>query len=378
MSNVTTYENIDRKSPYIEEREKSILDTLFGTFDPSTNQFVGGYLDATKYPDLFKIPEYQIAAQDPTETFAVDALNVDANEDGIPDWLGRYQDYFDKSEGLLGITGEGGASDQFKSAADVLDEAKSYYGDVGEADRSAVELLQAGAGTYDPTSTEYGVSKYMSPYEDAVLAQMEQDIERQGDVSRKKTKDQAIAAGAFGGSRQGLQQAEVERGIADAKAKASANIRSKAYENALNASMTGYEKAQGRALDAGRLMGGLGQSYGGIGSALGGLGSEMTGAAGTAADIGRVYGSMSPADLAFLTGVGEQDRQYRQDVIDTERLEGMRNTEQYLYPLNVGMGFLSGTPSSQISGAYYNAQQPQTNPMIAGLGAYTAMQGINS
>ena len=274
--------------------------------------------------------------------------------------------------------GADGAKQQFDAAGDVLADAKAYYGDVGEGD-AAVDLLRSGTGMYDPSSGEYGVDKFMGGYDDNVLAQVEKDIERQGDVSRKKAADQAIAAGAFGGSRQGIQAAEVERNIADAKAKASANLRQQAYDKALAASQTAFEKGQTRDLEAGRLMGGLGQSYGGIGTAMGGLGGQMSGAAGTSADIGRVYGAMSPADLEFMRSQGELERQYRQDQIDTGRLEDMRLTEEYLYPIQVGMNFMTGNPAANLSSTYANtyAQQPGVaDAMMGGLGGYTTMQGI--
>jgi len=386
-----------RKPEYIEAREKALFDQLFGSFDEATGTFSGGLLDPNyvdpvtgekPYADLFTIPDYELADQTGRdadgnitglgpETYAYEVMMTDANNDGIPDWLGRSQDYFDQSKDFLGIGADAdGAQQRFDEAGDVLDDAQSYYGAVGEGDKSAVDLLQEGAGAYDP-SAEYGVSKYMSPYEDAVLATMEKDIERQGDVARKKASDQAVRAGAFGGSRQGIQAAEVERNILDAKAKASANIRSKAYENALNASMTGFEKGQQRSLDAGRLMGGLGQSYGGIGTALGGLGSDMVGAAGTSADVGRVFGAQSPADLTYMAGVGEQERQYRQDMLDTQRLNAMLGTEQALMPITYTMGLLQGTPSAGITNSYRSQYGTEPNPMVSGLGMYTAMQGIN-
>jgi hypothetical protein len=401
---VDTVERIERQAPYLEARNKALLDQLFGEFDEETGNFSGGILDPESFPDLFKIPEYKMAGQYGrdeegnitgaqydedgnliegtgigAETFATQLFQTDENKDGIPDFLGRYQDYFDQSEDLLGI-GEGadGAKQQFDAAGDVLADAKSYYGDVGEGD-TAVDLLRSGTGMYDPSSGEYGVDKFMSGYDDNVLAQVEKDIERQGDVSRKKAADQAIAAGAFGGSRQGIQAAEVERNIADAKAKASANLRQQAYDKALAASQTAFEKGQTRGLEAGRLMGGLGQSYGGIGTAMGGLGGQMSGAAGTSADIGRVYGAMSPADLEFMRSQGELERQYRQDQIDTGRLEDMRLTEEYLYPIQVGMNFMTGNPAANLSSTYSNtyAQQPGVaDAMMGGIGAYTTMQGI--
>ena len=56
----------------------------------------------------------------------------------------------------------------------------------------------------------------------------------------------------------------------------------------------------------------------------------------------------------------------------------MRGTEQALYPLNYSYGALSGTPSANMTNTYNTAPaQPGTNPFIAGIGAYTALSGIN-
>ena len=68
-------------------------------------------------------------------------------------------------------------------------------------------------------------------------------------------------------------------------------------------------------------MGGLGQSVGQLGTQFGSLGGQYGSLAGTTADIGRVYSALQPADLAFMTGVGENERAYRQQMIDTARQE---------------------------------------------------------
>ena len=154
-----------------------------------------------------------------------------------------------------------------------------------------------------------------------VLQQVEKDIERQGDVARQKTAASAVGSGAFGGSRQGIQSAEVERAILDAKAKAAADLQARNYEQALAGSQTAYQQGQLRDLEAGRLMGGLGQSVGQIGSQYGQVGAQLGQLGGTTADIGRVYSALGPADLSYMTGVGEAERGYRQQMIDTARRE---------------------------------------------------------
>ena len=56
-----TYETIQRRPEYIEQREQALLDKIFGT--SSDGVYTGGLIDAEAYPDLFKIPEYKIAPE---------------------------------------------------------------------------------------------------------------------------------------------------------------------------------------------------------------------------------------------------------------------------------------------------------------------------
>lgn len=317
-------ETTQRKPEYIELREKALLDAIFGEYDPSTG-FTGGMIQD---PSMFLIPEYRLAGQQGRaatgeitgfgpETYGMQYVQQDLNNDGIPDFVQRTDPYFTQAQ-----TGIGAGLGALGDAATLIS---------------------------DPTS----VTRFMNPFTDAVIREAERDIERQGQQEMNRAAGQAVRAGAFGGSRQGIQAAEVQKNIMDAKQKASTDLRLKNYQQALSASQ-----------EAGRLLGGLGQSYGTM--------------AGQSADVGRVYGAMAPADLAFMSGVGESDRAFRQQQIDTARQEAMRGTEQALLPYNYAYGALTGTPSA---GVYNQVQQPiyqQSNPLMAGLGAYTTMQGINA
>jgi hypothetical protein len=315
---------ITRRPEYLELREKALLDAIFGTYDPKTKEFTDGLIQD---PEYFQIPEYKLAGQygrDPVtgqivdfglETFGSQYLQQDSDGDKIPDFMQRTDPYFTQAQTAL--------------------------------DEGLGALGQARDIIADPMS----VQNYMNPFQQAVIEETERDIDRQGQIAMNRAADKAIQAGAFGGSRQGIQTAEIERNILDAKRKATADLR-----------MKNFAQAQKAAQEAGRLVGGIGQSYGTIGT--------------QAADTGRVYGAMTPADLAFMQGVGESERGFRQTVLDTERQEAQRPTEQALLPYNYAYGALSGTPSA---GLYNTIQQPtyQTNPVMAGLGAYTTLQGIN-
>jgi len=390
MSNTSTQEVVNRRPEYIELFEKALLDKIFGT-DDGSGQLSGGILDALTYPELFQVAPYILAGQqgraepigyDPEtgspiyaegvspgditgfglETFASQALSQDANNDGIPDFLGRYQPYFETAGGATT-----GGVEALGRGLGTIGEAKTFFG-------PAAQYVSGGRGMYDPS--QY-VGAFMNPYTENVIQEVEKDIERQGDVARQKGAAEATARGAFGGSRQGIQAAEIERNIADAKAKASADLRAKGYESALGASSNAYQQAATRDLEAGRLMGGLGQSVGQLGGQYGTLGGQYGSLAGTTADIGRVYSALGPADLAFMTGVGEAERAYRQQMIDMARLEMQRPTEQALLPYTFAYGALSGTPSAGLYSTTQYNYAPAPNPYLSGLGAYTTLQGIN-
>jgi len=374
-----------RRPEYIERLEKALLGGIFGTeaqkdiYDPDDPEKLL-YKKGTMYggllqdPNKFNVAPYLLAGQTGRdaetgaitglglETFASQALMQDANNDGVPDFLGRYQPYFETAGGAAT-----GGIESLSRGLGSLGEAKTLFG-------PAAQYVSGGRGMYDPN--DY-VESYMNPYTENVIDSVEKDIERTGDVARKRAAAQAVGSGAFGGSRQGIQSAEIERNIQDAKTKASSDLRARNYDQALKASQDAYQQGATRELEAGRLMGGLGQSLGQIGSQYGNIGGQYGTLAGTTADIGRVYSALQPADLAFMTGVGEAERGYRQKMIDTARQEYQRPTEQALLPYQFAYGALTGTPSAGIYSQTQASYAPPANPFLSGLGAYTTLQGIN-
>jgi len=367
-------ETVQRRPEYIEAREKALLDAIMGT--QGADGFTGGLLQETDdqgFRKYFNIAPYAMARQQGRddegnitgfglETFASQALSEDLNNDGIPDFLGRYAPYFTNAQ-----SSTDSGSDALKSGIGQIADAETYFS-------PAKLAVQAGQGMYNPS--DY-VSDYMNPYTSNVIQETEKDIERQGNVARQRASAEAVGAGAFGGSRQGIQAAEVERAILDAKSKATSDLRARNYDQALAASSGAYQQSATRDLEAGRLMGGLGQSVGQLGSQYGNLAGQYGSLAGTSADIGRVYSALAPADLSYMTGVGAQERDYRQQMYDTARQEYMRPTEEALLPYSYAYGALGGTPSASVYSSTQSQYSPPTNPYVAGLGAYTTLQGIN-
>jgi hypothetical protein len=84
---------------------------------------------------------------------------------------------------------------------------------------------------------------YMNPYEDQVVQQSLDDIERSRLMQQNIGGAQAGAANAFGGSRQGIAEAETNRAFAEQAARTASGLRQTGYQNAQQ--MAGQDIATG-------------------------------------------------------------------------------------------------------------------------------------
>ena len=109
-------------------------------------------------------------------------------------------------------------------------------------------------------------------------------------------------------------------------------------------------------------MGGLGQAYGQL--------------AGTTADIGRVQSELGRADLGMLTQLGDIGRNLQQQQLEAQRQNLLQTAQEPFTRLEMGQSLLKGIPSAGLSSTFKSATTPDTNPFLAGVGAYTALQGI--
>ena len=133
---------------------------------------------------------------------------------------------------------------------------------------------------YDPNSYQ----QYMDPYMNDVIQQQYQDIQRQGDIPKQGANAQAVGSGAFGGSRQGIQQAEINRNVLDQQARTGSQLRSAGYQNAQQQAQAAFENSRARQAQQAQLTGQLGQigsqaglQYGQQMGQLGLAGQELTG-----------------------------------------------------------------------------------------------------
>jgi hypothetical protein len=76
------------------------------------------------------------------------------------------------------------------------------------------------------------LSPYMNPYTQNVVNTTLSDLDRQRQMAQQQNRASAAAAGAFGGSRQGLVEAETNRGFADVAARTAAGLQQQGFLNA--------------------------------------------------------------------------------------------------------------------------------------------------
>ena len=120
-----------------------------------------------------------------------------------------------------------------------------FQQDIGQA-----QNMTAGANYgFDPTSYQ----QYMDPYMNDVIQQQYQDIQRQGDIAKQGANAQAVGSGAFGGSRQGIQQAEINRNVLDQQARTGSQLRTAGFQQASNmAQQAAAQRAQQQLSQAGQ------------------------------------------------------------------------------------------------------------------------------
>jgi len=296
---VQTYENINRLPPELEGLQKRLLQTGFGEFDGAT-QTSAGLLDSP-----LNLPDYQIAGMDPLRSAAI----------GLGEQMtGSYKPFV-----------EGSANQAL----------------------AAQQALTSGLGFLQPES----ISKFQDPYQDQVIDVAMNQLNRQADMRRAGADSAAIKAGAFGGSREGVQRAETERGLQQVKSDTLSKLLSSGFGQALKASQ-----------DAGRLSGGIGQAFGTL--------------AGTTSDIGRLQQALGQADVSQLSQLGAMRQQQQQAQLDAQRQNQMQASQEPYTRLQLGQNLLQGMPSASIPSTFTQATTPSANPFLQGIGAYTTLSQI--
>lgn len=104
---------------------------------------------------------------------------------------------------------------------------------VGMANAVPTQNVQADrvtAGQFSQTN----MNPYMNPYQQGVIDPALRDIERARQMQQNENAASAVSAGAFGGSRQGLVEAETNRAALQQSADTAARLRQQGFESGAN------------------------------------------------------------------------------------------------------------------------------------------------
>ena len=220
-----------------------------------------------------------------------------------------------------------------------------------------------GAGAQTVAGADFGPgagSAFMDPYQQAVTQEALKEIDRQTAMAQNQLAGQAVKAGAFGGSRFGVQQSELARNAQDLKSRRIFEDLSRNFQQAQGAARAANQQR----IQAGQVFGQLGRGVSGIGGAMAGLGAQQQ--------------ALQGQDVNQLMGIGGLQQQLLQSVADTDFANRQSLFNAPFQQLSSAAGILQQL-SPQLIGQQTVAPLPQTNPFVqaAGLTA-TAAGGLGA
>ena len=268
------------------------------------------------------VPEQQVAGFSPTQQAAMQQAYQG---------IGAYQPFLDAAQqtqaAALGTTGAG------------------------------VQAL--GQMNFDPSAAQ----AFMDPYQQSVTQEALKEIDKQAAMAQNQLAGKAVQAGAFGGSRFGLQQSEMARNAQDLRSRRIFEDLSRNYQQAQGAA----QAANTQRLQQGQQFGNLGKQTAGIGGIMAGLGAQTQ--------------QLGQSDVNQLMGIGGMQQQLAQQGLntDTANLAAMQNAP--FQQLSAGAGILGqllpGGAGTQVVSPF-----AQTNPyaqaaglLATGAGGLGALMG---
>jgi len=150
---------------------------------------------------------------------------------------------------------------------------------------------------------------FMDPYQQAVTQEALKEVDRQAAMAQNQLSGQAVKAGAFGGSRFGIQQSELARNAQDLKSRRIFEDLSRNFQQAQGAARAANQQR----MQAGQVFGQLGRATSGIGGAMAGLGGQLQ--------------QQQRQDVNQLLGIGGLQQQQAQKEFDvgTANIAAMEN-----------------------------------------------------
>ena len=327
----------DTELAHVNKHEMNVLRSMGG---------VGTINENTKCIQFFGSPP----PPPPVQTTSVQTKEIPTElKPYVKEVLSEAQDIYGrrKEEGYVPYTGP-----EIAPFSPEQERAYAATSDVvGQTQALATPAAQAAMlASLGPTDAD--ISRFMNPYATQVIDRTERERRRAADQEEQQLAAQSVAAGAFGGSRQGILEAErrrnLEQGIADMRATGL----SEAYKQAMG---------QAQALQDARL-----------------------GAAGRLTEIAQVVPRGTAEEIARLEAVGAARRGQTQAELDIGQRKffeertfpeaTLTQYSQFIQPTQGALG-AAGTLTRTMPGVAQPTYLQQASGFLGGLGkAYGAFR----
>ena len=319
MVDQTVQTQITQVPEYISDRQQQVLNTLYGVKqvgNPGDPDYVAPKTGLLQLPQ--NIPQQLTAGLSPAQLQA-----MQMQQQGI----GAYQPFLDAAT---------------QSQAGAIDTVGRGVASLGQMD--------IGPDAY---------KQYMDPYQQDVTNEALKEIDRQTQMAENQLAGKAVQAGAFGGSRFGLQQSELARNAQDLKSRRIFEDLSRNYQQAqASAQAANQQRAQ-----QAQMFGQLGKVTSGIGGAMAGLGGQAQ--------------SMGQSDVQQLLGIGGLQQQQAQQEMAVDYQNMLAQKQAPFETLGAGANILQQL-SPQTVGQQTTAPMATTNPFAQAAGIIGTGVGLKN
>lgn len=373
MADISTQTIIQREAPEVEAYKLGLLQEA-----------------QRLYNEPMMLPAVEAAGMSPAEQQAMDLARQG---------IGAFEPYVQAgAQGLtqgMDLTQRGALAAGAIQTAPMYQEAQNVLGRAMPVLGQGIGGLLGSAQAYNPNAA----FNFMNPYQQAVTQNALGEMRRQADIARQGQAAQAIGAGAFGGTREGVQRAEFERGVQDLMMQRIMQDYAQNYLQAQQAAMQGFEAQQGRQLASSQALGQAAMQYGQLGQGIGALTAQQASTdlakAGTLGSLGGQMGQLGSqyaglgeatqrlgaADVGLLAGLGGIERGVAQSQLDAMRQTQLQEAMTPYQQLGFISDIYKGAPTTSM--ALTSQSAPSASPMqtalgygVAGLSAAAGLKGL--
>ena len=346
MANGQQTTQIAREAPFLEDYRRRLLDSVFG----------GTYTQADK--DAGLIPEGKDVGD---KRPGLADTRAPQFQRGIRELTRGEQAGITEAQRALGIDPATGQRTGVASFEPFIQRASAGLDSAQATTALGIPSLQQAQQQFDPTTAN--TQAFMNQYQADVTKEALKQLDEQAAKAQANLATQAQRAGAFGGARFGVQEAELAKNLQDIKSRRIFEDLSRNFLQAQQQAIGTSEAARARNLQAAPVFGQLGGQSAQIAQGIGNIGAQQFG--------------LQQQGISSLLGTGGVQRTRDQAVEDElfrfRTAEGLEPRTRVQFASDI----LSRTPSVQST----LTQQPfpYTNPLAAAAGmGVSALGGIGA